>query len=271
MSILVYLKNMPYSKNAVAFGRMFAEWLNTDLTLLQVRDRKNSDEELQRDFEAAAALVPDKKVSHIIRQGSASENILLEIRSGAYDVIVLRARRAIRYRQRLGKKVARRIAHDSTIPVLIVKDTDQAPALNRILICTGGKDVAIPVIQKGAALAKASGAEVTLLHITTPVPSMYTGMDEIEETFEELLQTDTPTARHLRTAAGILAEENITAHMEIRQGDVTEEILARSSTEKCDLIIVGAPPVDSRLKEWFMGDVTRNLVNHAECAVLVVR
>ena len=156
MSVLVYLKNMPYSKNAVAFGGLLTELMNSTLTLLQVRDSKITDEELQRDFDSAFALVQGLTVDRKIREGSTSENILQEINTGDYAMIVLRARRAIRYRQRLGKKVARRVAQESPIPVLIVKDADHAPVLKRMLICTGGKDFAIPVIRKGAALAGAA-------------------------------------------------------------------------------------------------------------------
>ena len=271
MSILLFVKKMPYSKNAVAFAGLLVDVTGSALTLLQVTDRKIKDQDVDQDFEEVKAMLPGVEFERKVREGDSGDHLLQEIKAGNYEMVVLRGRRAIRYRQRLGKKVARRIAHESPIPALIVKDTEHAPALNRILICTGGKDVAIPVIRKGAELAKASGADVTLLHVITPIPSMYTGMDEIEETLEELLQTDTPTARHLRATAAILAESDIHAHMEVRQGDVTEEILQLSSAGHYDLILVGAPPVDSRIKEWFMGDVTRNLVNHAGCAVLVVR
>ncbi len=271
MSVLVYLQKMPYSKTAVEYGGYIAGLTKTGVTLLLVREKQNGESETEKTFEEAEALLAGVSRERKIRFGSDTKGILDEVRKGNYEMIVLRARKAIRYRQRLRKKIARMIAVESPISVLIVKDAEQPPELKRILVCSGGKDIANPVIRKGAELAQASGAELTLLHITTPVPSMYTGMDEIEETFEELLQTDTPTARHLRAAAGILAEYNLKSQLEVRQGDVTEEILEKSFSEHFDLVLVGAPQIKSRLKEWIMGDVTRNLVNHSESAVLIVR
>jgi len=271
MNILIHLPSMPYALPAVQTGGLMARLMGAGVTLLQTTDLRSNEEQLESAAGQAKDVLGDLPVEVHSSSGGAVKGLLAEIRAGNYEMVVLRARRAIRYRQRLGHKVARRVAIDSPIPVLIVKGKDQPETLRRILICTGGKDVSNPVIRKGAELAAASGASVTLLHITSPVPSMYTGMDEMEETFEELMQTDTPVARHLRQAANLLVEKGIEAHLEIRQGDVTEEILAESEDGGYDLIVIGASPHDQRLKEWFMGDVTRNLVNHAACPLLVVR
>ena len=271
MNILVFIKSMPYAAPAIRFGGLIAQLTAGSITLLMSsRDeslREKADEELAQ----AAALLPDLEVETHISRSKAIEGIWDEIKKGGYDLVVMRARRAIRFRQRLWKKLGRQVAVESPISVLVVKDSEKPPELRRLLICTGGKDPGNLVIEKGADLARASGAAVTVLHVTNPVPSMYTGMDEIEETMTELLQTDTPVARHLRKAAAYLAERDVEASLEIRQGDVTEEILAEANTGGYDLILIGAARGESRLIEWFMGDVTRSLVNHASCAVLVVR
>jgi nucleotide-binding universal stress UspA family protein len=271
MNVLVFFMNMPYAAPAVRFGGLIARLTGGSITLLMsTRDpslREAADEELVE----AAAQLPDLQVETRVSRSSAIEGIWDEIHTGGYDMVVMRARRAIRFRKRLGAKLGRQVAVESPISVLVVKDSEKPPELRRLLICTGGKDPGNLVIERGAELAKASGASITLLHVTNPVPSMYTGMGEIEETLTELLQTDTPTAKHLRRAAAYLADKNIESNLVIRQGDVTEEILAEARTGGSDLIVIGAARGESRLIAWVMGDVTRSLVNHASCAVLVVR
>lgn len=271
MNILVFVKSMPYSKPAVEFGGLIARLTGGTITLLLSSRDQSEQAGADGVLDEAAALLPQLTLDKRVSRKKAVEGIWEEIGNGNYDIVVMKARRAIRFRKRLGAKLGRQVAADSPISVLVVKDLDEPPVLRRILICTGGKNLANPMIEKGVALAKAAGAHVTLLHVTNPVPSMYTGMDEIEETLTELLQTETPTAKHLRAAAAYMAEQQIEANLETRQGDVLEEILAVAQTGGYDLIIIGAASKDNRLKEWMMGDVTRSLVNHASCAVLVVR
>jgi nucleotide-binding universal stress UspA family protein len=271
MKILVFIKEMPYATPAVRFGGLIARLTGGSITLLMSTRDKSHRDKADEELEQAAALLPDLEVETRVSRSKAIKGIWEEIESGGYDLVVMRARRAIRFRKRLAAKLGRQVAVESPISVLVVKDTEKPPELRRILICSGGKEPANLVIEKGAALAQAAGASVTVLHVTNPVPSMYTGMDEIEETMSELLQTDTSIAKHLRKAAAYLAERNIDASLEFRQGDVTEEILAETKEGDYDLILIGAAGGENRLIEWFMGDVTRSLVNHASCAVLVVR
>lgn len=106
------------------------------------------------------------------------------------------------------------------------------PCLERILICTSGLEVADPVIEMGARLARPAHARPTLLYVTIPIPTMYTGLSAIEEKLTDLLQTDTPVAQHLRHAV------------------VSEEILREAQTGNYDLIILGASQSSIKLTGW---------------------
>jgi nucleotide-binding universal stress UspA family protein len=100
---------------------------------------------------------------------------------------------------------------------------------------------------------------------------MYTGLGTIEETLPELLQTDTPAARHLRWGAEILDQLGLRAELELRHGVAAEEILREALEGDYDLIVIGARYVASRLRGLLMGDVTRQIVDRAPCPTLVVR
>jgi nucleotide-binding universal stress UspA family protein len=100
---------------------------------------------------------------------------------------------------------------------------------------------------------------------------MYTGLEEIEETLPELLQTDTPLAQHLRRSAKILARHQVTATLKQRHGVAADEILREALEGNYDLVVIGASGTAGRLREWLLGNVTRQVVEHALCSVLVVK
>jgi len=268
MNILIFVASLPYSKPAISFGGKIAKLTDSRVTLLSAgiyqKDRDKSETLLT---DAKALLHDDVEVETRFHAAPPAKAVLQEVEAENYDLVVVRARKAIRYRQRLRGKVGRTIANEAPIPVLIIKQ--KRATLKRILICTGGTHYANKVIEMGAELARAAQAEVTLLHITNAVPTMYTGLDAVEETLPELLQTQTLIAQHLRDAAELLDSHNVKAQLEIRRGEVATELLQEADEGNYDLIIIGA--TRGALRSWFLGSVTREIVNHAKCPVLVVR
>jgi universal stress protein A len=110
----------------------------------------------------------------------------------------------------------------------------------------------------------------TLLYVAGAVPSMYTGMDEIEERLDEVLETDTPLAKHLRMSAELLAKNNIEAQVEFRHGDVAESIILEAEEGDHDLIVLGTSGSNT-FAGMLLGNVTQQVINRAKCAVLVVK
>ena len=122
----------------------------------------------------------------------------------------------------------------------------------------------------GAVIASVSGSAATLFHVAANIPTMYTGLKSIEETLQELLQTDTPVARHLRRGAEILAEKNIQAELKLRHGSAVYEIMREIDRENYDLVVIGASGADTMIKEWIYGNLTQDIVDTVGIPVLVV-
>jgi nucleotide-binding universal stress UspA family protein len=145
------------------------------------------------------------------------------------------------------------------------------PRIEQILICTGGTEIAEPAIETGARLAGLFGAKVSLLHVADAIPSMYTGLEEIEETLPTLLSTNTPFAQHLRHSAEILTKHNIPSQLKLRHGVVTEEILREVDMGNYDLIVSGSPEKTRGLKRLFLGDVVEDVIKRTSCPFLIVK
>ena len=163
----------------------------------------------------------------------------------------------------------RHLVGQKTLSVVVVRRAPQK--LEHVLICTAGVEAGEHVIRRGADLAKKLGARATLLFVAGPVPSMYTGLAGIEEELSELLETDTPIARHLRKGAQILDEAGVDGDLELRHGAVAEQIFRNADENLADLIVLGASRVGDDLRGLLMGDVTQEIICGASHPVLIVK
>lgn len=269
MKILLCVAGMPYAEAAVSFGSIIAGVTQSPVTLLHVARPDEDRAASERILAAAREILPGLMVETRIRRGDPVRQILSEVKKGRYDLTVIGARQGGGLTQQLLGSVAQKVVR--RIPTSVVVAREVGPSLERVLICTGGKDVAVPVIETGAWLAEAAHAQATLLHVTSSAPGMYTGLHAIEETLPKLLQTDTPTARHLRHGAEILERHQVTAELRLRQGIAANEILRETREGDYDLVVIGASGAAGRLREWLLGNVTRQIVEHSPCSVLVVK
>jgi nucleotide-binding universal stress UspA family protein len=268
MKILACVVESPRAEAAVWQGGALARVTDGSITLLRVA-QPGEDLPEEDPLAIARGMLSDLPVETRRREGSPNKQILAEIEEGEYDLVVVGAKRPPGTTQRLLGSVALHIARHSPVSVWIARGTEAK--LGSILACTGGREVALPLIKVSARLAEATGACVTLFHVVTPFPSMYTGLGQLEETLPELLKTDTPLARHLRQGAEILAERQIPAQLELQYGVVADEIVRQAHEGTYDLVMIGLPSSGRRLTEWLMGDVTRSVVESVPCSVLVLR
>jgi nucleotide-binding universal stress UspA family protein len=269
MKMLIFVMRLPYARPAVSFGGLVAQLTRSPVTLFHsVRSKRRlaAGEEI---LAQAKSLLSDVESATEICEGQAPECLLETIETGDYDLVVLQARRGPGLLERFKGTVGRAVASTAPISVLIVKR--EQPDLKRILACTGGREVSEPVIRVGGQLAQAAGARLTVLHVSPAFPGMYTGLETMEETLTELLQTRTPLSLHLHRAKEILDQYDLDVTLRLRHGDVTHEILDEAHTENHDLVLIGASAAKAGLKERILGDVTRQLVHAVQCPVWVVR
>lgn len=268
MKILTIVLDLPVDEPVVALSGLIMRLTNSSLTLLTVAATEDKRTQAQKTLDHASELLPDLEMEKRLLCGKLVTRVLSEIRQGDYDLVVVGTKYLSSSIVPPISPLARVLLYSNTHSVLIVRGS--TPQLKRLLICTGGTDIAEPVIRAGALLASKSGAQVTLLHVAGTIPTMYTGLREIEETLPELLNTDTPIARHLRYSAEILEDYQITAKIELRHGLVSSEIIREAQLGHYDMIITGSPEQAHRVKKWLLGDVIGRVAENAPCSVLRV-
>jgi len=269
MKILLCVASIPHTEKIVSCGIIVAGLTQSPITLLHVARSKNDRENGKHILAAAAEMLPDVAVEMRTRVGNPVKQILTEVRDGDYDMVVLRAYQEGRLKQQLLGSVAQKVVRRVPTSILVARRVRLD--LKRILICTGGKKVAEPVIEMGARLAKATGAQAILLHVVDVAPRMYTGLFEVKEALPELLQANTPIGLHLRRSIEVLEQYDVPSEMKLRHGVAADQILLEAREGDYDLLVIGASGAAGRLKEWLLGNVTRRIVEHAPRSVLVVK
>jgi len=63
----------------------------------------------------------------------------------------------------------------------------------------------------------------------------------------------------------------VSAEVRLRHGLVISEVFKEIRRGDYDLVVTGSSPEGGNLRSYIMGNITREIVNRAECPVLVVR
>jgi len=100
---------------------------------------------------------------------------------------------------------------------------------------------------------------------------MYAGLIAREENVDLLLNSSSLLGRNLKRVRQTLEAMGVATEIRLRHGDVTSELLHEAREVNYDLIVAGSAPARGPLRTYIMGDITRELINKAECPVLVVR
>jgi nucleotide-binding universal stress UspA family protein len=265
---LLYLTTHALKSPILAFTAELAELTDSSVTLLVGTKDVKGVEKIEANIKKVAEALINNPYEIKVEVGDPFRLVCEELEAEEYDLVIMGVRPRRRMVPSGFRHLSQKIINISPIPVLLVREENLK--LEKILICTGGQSISEPVVKFSAKLAREADLQATLLYVTSAVPSMYTGMDEVEETLVEVLATDTPLAKHLRISAGILAGNNVKAEIEICHGDVVESILNEAQEGEYDLVVLGASESNT-LAGILLGNVTQQIINRAGSAVLIVK
>ncbi|HYM00253.1 MAG TPA: universal stress protein, partial [Blastocatellia bacterium] len=195
--------------------------------------------------------------------------ILDRTRNNQYDLVVIGAVKKGKRGPFLMSAKAYRIIKSVEPPVLVV--IGERRSLERILVCSGGERYIDRAVGITGRFAKPLGATVSLLHVMAQPPALYADMIRLKDDPSLLLQSDSDLGRNLRREKESLAKIGVECEVTIRQGLVVNEVFKEIRAGNYDLVVTGSSPVGDAFRSYIMGNITREIVNRAECPVLVVR
>ncbi len=120
-------------------------------------------------------------------------------------------------------------------------------------------------------VAAAIGASVTLLHVMAEPPAIYADLVRLEEDVNRLLESKSELGLNLHRQKEELERLGVPAEVRVRHGIVIDQVFAEVRQGDHDLIVTGSSQARGMLRHYIMGDLTRSILNRANCPVLVAR
>ena len=271
MKILICSDGMPAAENAIRLGAAFAAPLKADVVVLGVAEKTEDESSLQNALEEQTDSLRAQGVSPKIEMcaGDPVSQIARATAKSNYDLVIVGARKTgatgLHWRSEKMYELIKAISP----PVLVA--IGEWVQLKRFLVCTGGKEFIEEAVQLTGKLAKAVGASITLLHVMAEPPAMYADLVRLEEDVERLMASKSELGVNLSTQKADLEKVGVPAEVRIRHGIVVDQVFAEARTQQYDLIVTGSSQARGMLRHYIMGDLTRTILNHADCPVLVAR
>ena len=154
-------------------------------------------------------------------------------------------------------------------PVLVA--IGERKQLKRFLVCTGGKEFIEQAVQLTGEIAAALGASVTLLHVMAEPPAIYVNLVQLEDNVDLLLESKSELGINLLRGKKELERLGVPAEVRLRHGIVIDQVFEELRAGDYDLIVTGTSQARGLLGHYIMGDLTRSILNLANCPVLVAR
>jgi nucleotide-binding universal stress UspA family protein len=173
--------------------------------------------------------------------------------------------------------VSRAVVNNAARPVLVVKQQAPVPAERlRVLFAADGSDHSRATAEFLTSLPFPDTTELTIVHV---IPSNFLDVPErfvleIDERVKAAVASIrsrefTEAEKIIEQARGYLGRKFKQIHVLSRIGDPPTEILKAAESMEADLIAVGRR--GARGTQGALGSVSRNILNHASCSVLIVR
>jgi nucleotide-binding universal stress UspA family protein len=271
MKILICSDGMPAADAATRLGALLAAPSRAETTLLGIAEKAEDERSLCEALEKQAEWLRAKNVSPQIAIGAGDpvRQIVDQTAKTKYDLVVIGARKTgstgLHWRSEKTYEVIKSISP----PVLVAMG--EWAQLKRFLVCTGGKEFIEEAIQLSGKLASAVGAVVTLLHVMAEPPAIYADLVRLEEDVTRLLESNSELGINLRTQKQDLEKLGVPTEVHVRHGIVVDQVFAEVRKSNYDLIVTGSSQAQGMLRHYIMGDLTRSILNHANCPVLVAR
>ena len=271
MKILICSDGMPAAEGAIQLGGLLAGPLKAETTLFGIAEKSQDERPLREALEKQAQTLRSQNVAPdiIVHAGEPIRQILDRTSKTSYDLVIIGARSTGATGHHWRSEKTYEVIKAIQPPVLVA--IGECKQLKRFLVCTGGKEFIEQAIQLTGKLAAAVGASVTLLHVMAEPPAIYAHLVQLEEDVDRLLESKSELGVNLRRQKESLERLGVPTEVHVRHGIVLDQVFAEAREGGHDLIVTGSSQARGLLRHYIMGDLTRSILNHANCPVLVAR
>jgi len=271
MKILICSDGTPASENAIRLAEVFAAPLQAETTLLGIAEKSDHEGPLRETLEKEAESLKSRgvAVNLVVQSGEPVRQIADQTAKTNFDLVIIGARWTGANGQYWRSAKTYDLIKAIAPPVLVAIGESTQP--KRFLVCTGGREFIEQAVQLTGKLAAALGASVTLLHVMAEPPAIYADLVSLEEDVDRLLESKSELGTNLLEQRKQLERLGVTAEVRVRHGIVIDQVFEEARDGNYDLIVTGSSQARGIVRHYIMGDLTRSILNRANCPVLVAR
>jgi nucleotide-binding universal stress UspA family protein len=271
MKILVCSDGTSSAETAIHLGGLLGGALKAQIALLGIAETSSDEQPLRNALQKQAELLSARGMSAdiIVESGEPVRQIADQTSKTSYDLVIIGARWIGATGHYWRSEKTYEVIKTIQPPVLVA--IGECKHLKRFLVCTGGKEFIEQAVQFTGKLASAVNASVTLLHVMAKPPALYADLVRLEENVDQLLASKSELGTNLRRQKRELERLGVSAEVRLRHGIVIDQVFEEVRAGDYDLIVTGTSQARGLLRHYIMGDLTRSILNHANCPVLVAR
>jgi nucleotide-binding universal stress UspA family protein len=203
--------------------------------------------------------------------GRAADVIVATAAEIHADLVVTGSRGRGPLRSMLLGSVAAEVATRAPCPVLVAR----GPGISRLLVATDGSDCSRRICEVLDTLGAFGGMAGDAVSVVVPddpafelMVSLYTLGDE--RLARQRLEIKARAGEAANEMASRLEQIGITSTGHVRTGDPAAQILAAAEEHGADFIVTGSRGLGG-VERFLLGSVSRNVLTHAHCSVLIAR
>jgi len=270
LALLLCTNGSSVTQPALEYGVWLAGLLHLPVKLLGVVESPEHTQQINAWLDTIVGKLREAGIDFgvSVETGVAEEVIAAQTAAGRYFTVVGPFGRPAWQRVIKGRSI-RRILENVVTPIFYVRASRMK--MERILVCTGGLDLAAGVEHLCYYLARQSGACVTLLHVVEPVTLQYPLAQQVYAHRKDLIDSDTPQGRNLRNAVEEGRNAGLDIDYKIRQGNVVREIVEEARAGDYDLVGLGSHYSAHSLRHLYLPNVSAEVAEALVCPILVVR
>jgi len=278
--ILVPLDGTPQSNAALPLARTVAGATGAAIALLRVlpNGEPSAVAAARHQLEKIALELSNDgaRVTPVVSMGDAVPQILEEIRTQAADLIVMRTHGRVGVPRAVLGSVTEGVLRESAVPVLLMRPGGRPIThIRSLLVPLDGSPGGAVALGIGAGLAHATGAAITLLRVTEPMPiPEYTPIERAAfHDFDPAaldLYADTSAHDYVDDIAARLRSAGLTVEGHARLAShVATEIMTVANETSADLIVMSTHALTGTARVWF-GSIADAVVRGAPCPVVLL-
>lgn len=265
MDILIYVDELPMSRDTLALATLWLECLPAHVTVMMPVQHLAS---LRPVALASLPATIRDLVTFKAVEDHLLDRICEECDIGTYDLLIVApaGRSPLQHLVR-GSRIGH-LVHDINTSTLIARGVP--PAIRRILVGVGTGEHALVDVRTALRLAQAFHAELHVIHVVSQVPLMFTGLEHMRVELDSYLNSGLPGVHILAAARQLVVKAGLEAHIHLHEGLVRDELLEEACSTEYDLLVIGAH-AEQGWMSLLLDDIAGYLVRNCLLPTLVVR